>query len=174
MNLTVQRLIELAGPLGPLAADTRDEELRAALMGGRPIEAAARILDAVRASPTLPSNVTRRDFEYAAAELLSELAKHTAVRHHLENLLLDPVFRSVAIDALALRSDLATGTPLAALATAELAEPFLNEDELIRLVSALGCVGGLDALRAVEALQTKPYPDVVKRELEIAKEALEM
>lgn len=172
MNNTVKQLIELAGPLGPFGTGVHTDSLLRVLKAGKPLEAAERILYAVGTNPTLPPNILKRDFEFAVSEVLSELSEQDSVRRRLENGLWDVNLRLVVIDALAMLANSASGAALAALASTELSDSFLKEDELIRLASALGSVGGSEARVAVEALLAHPFSEAVLRELEIAREAI--
>jgi hypothetical protein len=158
--------------MGPLGTAEEESRLRGQLTAGDPLQAAERLLHAVTERPVLPPNVTRREFDLTAAELLAELGQHAGVRMTLERSLSDPCVRAVAIDALALLGDAAAGPALAALAMAQLESPTLSQDELVSLASALGCVGGPEARTAVNAFRAHPFSDVVAREIDIAHEAL--
>ncbi|PTL84915.1 hypothetical protein [Vitiosangium sp. GDMCC 1.1324] len=168
-----ERLIDLAGPLGPLGTDEERDKIRQELLGGAPITTAAAILDAVAAQPELPVNVSREDFEFAATELLAELGEQPGVVDHLLRRWGEPPIRVAILDALALLAARTAAPALAALARAQIPHASLDTRELVSLVSALGCVGGEKALAAVEELRARGnWPAEVSRELEIALEAL--
>jgi len=169
---TIDQLIELAGPSGPMGSELTRQKQREALSAGDPLAASERILGAVAAVPPLPANVPRKDFEFAASELLGELSEAEAVRELLERVLHNPPLRGVALDALSLLANPAAGPALAVLAASEVKAPFLSEDELIRLASALGCVGGDSSSEALEQLRARPCSPLVARELDIARQAL--
>jgi predicted naringenin-chalcone synthase len=169
MSSVIEQLIRLAGPLGPLGTFEDQARLRDDLRSGAPPVAAQRVLDAVAAAPALPANVTPRDFEGAATEILAELADDPGARQVLERGLADPAIRPVAIDALGLSCNPLAGPALARLV---LDDTTLREDELGRVVSALGCVGGDDAVAALGMLRARDLPESVVRELEIALEAI--
>jgi hypothetical protein len=169
----ISRLIELAGPLGPLGTEDAREQVRSAVMGREPITAASAVLDAVAAQPELPSNVSREEFEFAAAELLAEVGEQPGVLDLFIRGLEHSALRVVLLDAIALLAARAAAPALAALARAQVPDPSLSSRELVRLASALGCVGGAEALAVVEELRAhRGWPPEVARELEIAYEAL--
>lgn len=169
----INRLIDLAGPLGPLGTEESREQVRSALIGREPIAAASAILDAVAARPQLPSNVSREEFEFVAAELLAEVGEQPGVLDLFTHGLQQSALRVVLLDAIALLAARAAAPALVVLARAQLPHPSLSSRELVRLASALGCVGGAEALAAVEELRAhSSWPPEVARELEIAYAAL--
>lgn len=172
MSSTVDDLIKLAGPLGPLGTTEENDRLRAALKAGDPLTAAQRVLSAVTSRPALPPHVKRRAFEFEAAELLNDLTRDPRVQLELERALTDKASRSVALDAIALGAEQRFGPALAALALTELEQPNLSESELIRLASAIGAVAGDQALALLQQMRTRPYPAEVLREIDIALSAL--
>ena len=175
MNPTqlTKKLIELAGPLGPLGTEEARERLRSELIQGEPVTIATAILDAVSACPELPVTVAREDFEFTASELLAEIGDSPKVAAALTQRLAQPGLRVVILDALALLAARSAAPALAALARAQVPHASLNPRELVRLASALGSVGGAEALAAVELLRAHGgWPPEVVRELEIALESL--
>ncbi|WP_239375916.1 hypothetical protein [Frankia sp. Cj5] len=167
-------LAALAGPLGPWAAEERAEQLRRELLDGDPTVSADQILAVVVSRPALPASipVTWRDIDDEAAELLAELGEHVEVRALLVRSLHDPALRLVAIQALGQLADPDTAPALAALAASEFRAPILTENEVVYLASALGSVGGADALSGIQDLRRRNWPPEVTREVEIALQAL--
>jgi hypothetical protein len=167
------RLMTLAGPRGPLGTDEVLDRLRDELLEGEPLTAASAILDAVETRPELPANVSREDFEGTAADLLAELGERPGVVDYLCQQLERPGLRGVLLDALALLADPAAAPAVAALAKAQLPQPALETRELVKLLSALGCVGGPESREALDSLRARGgWSPEVSRELEIADEAL--
>lgn len=171
MSSTIEQLLRLAGPLGPLGTLEEQARLREELTSGDGLSAARRLLEAVAAKPKLPGSVSRADFEGTAADLLAELAQHPSVREEIERVLVDPRLRSVAIDALGLLGNQAAGAPLARLVAEQGVIPPLSEDELVGLIAALGCVAGPDAVSALEVLRRRKLSEAAARELKIALES---
>jgi hypothetical protein len=168
MSSTVDDLVKLAGPLGPLGSSEENDRLRAAVKAGDPLAAAQRVLGAVAGRPPLPPHVERRTFEFEAAELLNDLARDASVRLELGRALAVQASRAVALDAMALSADQRFGPALAALVRAELERPNLSEHELISLASALGAVAGDEASGLLQQLRARPYPATVLREIDVA------
>lgn len=163
-------LATLAGPRGPWAGADRRELLRRQLLSADPVMSAGRILAVVASRPTLPAEVpvTWPDIEDEAVDLLAELGLDTDVRALLVRSLHDTAVRLVAIRALGQLAEPATAPALAAQPQAA----DLTQEELVHLVSALGCVGGPEALAAVQNLRRRDWAPAVVRELEIALQAL--
>lgn len=168
-------LAALAGPQGPWATEEQVEHLRRQLLEGEPAEAAGRLLTTVASRPSLPPSVpvTWPEIDHEAAELLSVLGEYPDARSLLVRSLDDPSVRSVVLEALALLADPAAAPALAELAAAQLRLPFLSEPELVHLASALGCVGGADALAALRGLRSRIWSPEVARELDIALQAIQ-
>ena len=165
-------LVRLAGPLGPAGSLEEQERLRETLKGGDPLVAAGRLLRAVGRQPPLPPNVERATYEFEAAEILGDLAKDPRVRLELERALGDQILRSVALEALALCANPASEDALVALAKAEHERPFLGEDDLVRLASAIGMVGGERAAATLAGLRAGERSPKVRHEIEVALAAI--
>jgi hypothetical protein len=100
----------------------------------------------------LPPNVTRKDFEFAASELLAEMAGEARLRENLERALQKPLVRRIALDASSLLADRLAAPALAALAANDLEAPFLSEDKLIRLARPSAGVGGQSVVPNIQGL----------------------
>jgi hypothetical protein len=170
----MKRLLFLASPLGPMGTNEERDRLYQELLNCRePIAVAATILDIVESKPELPSNISREDFEGTAIDLLVELGEEPGVEDYLVQKLRNSVLLAVLLDTLALRSTQSAGPKLVALALSQVTCQTLEQRELVKLVSALGCIGGLEAYEALKVLEERDeWPPEVARELEIALDAL--
>jgi hypothetical protein len=161
-------LWSLAGPRGPMRPADEEERQRAELLQGNPVDAASALLHALRTSSP-PPGVDIADAEGAAADLLSDLAADPAVVDLLIDALGASQTRAAALDALGLSGERAAEGPLAALIESRGYEGW-TEREIVKLVSAVGMVAGPEARTALDTLAGRgPWPDVVEREIEIAR-----
>jgi len=172
-STTARLLWSLAGPRGPMRSAAEDDRQRQALLAGDPVVAARRLLEALRSS-TPPAPVRLEDVEIEAADLLSELlrAPGAEVLTLLDHALAEPATRTVALDAFALSAETRAGPRLAALVDrGEYAD--WSDRELIKLASALGCVQGDHARRAIANLNAHGgWPKNVQDEMDLATKAV--
>jgi hypothetical protein len=170
----VATLAALAGPQGPWTSEAQVGKLRQELLAGDPATATSRLLSAVALQAPLPASVpvTWTEVAAEAADLMSVLAEDVAAHQLLVHALHDAAVRTVALEAMALLASPASSPALAQLAAEQMEHPFLDEDELIHLASALGSAGSAEARAAVELLRSHSWGPAVDRELEIALQAI--
>lgn len=168
-------IIAVAAPGGPWGNEEQIARRRQDLLAGDPVIAANQLLTAVALGSSLPESVpvTWDDLNVEIADLLADLAADERVRGLLVQSLDDAPIRVVVLDALALRADPGAAPALTRLAAEQRERPFLPEDELIRLASALGSVGGPEARAEVLRLSARSWTPAVDRELMIARQAIE-
>ncbi|AHH99538.1 HEAT repeat domain-containing protein [Kutzneria albida] len=112
----------------------------------------------------LPADLHRDDLELAMADLLVAWCTDGPRLARAHRMLAPPPTRRIALDALA---ELGRADSVPAL-IALLADPGLSDVDMIRVVSALGEIGGARARGALLALSRRDLPAAVWRELRIA------
>ena len=171
-NQILNKLLFLASPLGPMGTEEERDKLSQELLNCKePIEVAAMILDAVESKFELPSNILREDFEGTVIDLLVKLGEKPGVEDYLIKKLQYPALLTILLDTLSLRATQSAGPKLAALARAQITCQTLELEELVKLISALGSIGGQESLEALWALNERGgWPPEVAHEISIALE----
>jgi hypothetical protein len=151
-----------------MRTDEDDELERHKLLAGDPPVAAARILDALHLGP-LPAGVAITDLQAEAADLLSELAADPRVMVLLVDAIGVTPTRTASLDAIALSGEQAAASPLAVVVRSGDYDRW-SEREVIKLVSALGSVGGPQSRAAIDAIsRRRAWSSAVERELQVAR-----
>jgi hypothetical protein len=160
----VEQLLELAGPLGPFGSlESKDkvrERLPVADKGFWNV-----LLNVILRPPSLPAAVSHSDFDLELSDSLARSVTADPDRIQALRSLLDvPRARGVALDAVASLRRAESVPWLADL----LHRSELSETDLVRLVDALGEIGGDDATLLLRQLRSRAdLPLAARREIEI-------